>query len=371
MSASYLDLHLEIDSEGRLRTKLYDKRDDFNFPIICRNIPTAPAYGVYISQLIRYSRTGGSYQDFLDRGLLLTRKLLNQGFSLVKLKSSLRKFYGRHHDLVDHYGISLSQMTTDMFHLSVLSSFMTFHRVCITTTRLTRRVPLVEQELLTLLEHLSSPPLFTGVSCYSIFSFMCMFCRLLFVLLYFLLAIVLSVLLWYTDSKLSLISSSLEYIWWTQISIRHQLLKSASTDVIISNHHLIYGYSKIGVLSKFSDLWPIYWYQIDVLFRAKISMCFYFVTWWKWVKIVHHLHSTLYQMNAKHQSCRNKFGVPDPCFVYITALSVYPSFNSLRNFFGPQLGFILLPLLLDQCSAYPHTMFLHLGLCRLLFSIFS
>jgi hypothetical protein len=32
-SASYLDLHLEIDSEGRLRTKLYDKRDDFNFPI--------------------------------------------------------------------------------------------------------------------------------------------------------------------------------------------------------------------------------------------------------------------------------------------------------------------------------------------------
>jgi hypothetical protein len=30
-----------------------------------------------------------------------TRKLLNQGFLLAKLKSSLRKFYGRHHDLVD------------------------------------------------------------------------------------------------------------------------------------------------------------------------------------------------------------------------------------------------------------------------------
>jgi hypothetical protein len=29
-----IDLHLEIDSEGRLRTKLYDKRDDFNFPIV-------------------------------------------------------------------------------------------------------------------------------------------------------------------------------------------------------------------------------------------------------------------------------------------------------------------------------------------------
>jgi hypothetical protein len=28
--------------------------------------------------------------------LPITRKLLNQGFLLVKLKSSLRKFYGRH-----------------------------------------------------------------------------------------------------------------------------------------------------------------------------------------------------------------------------------------------------------------------------------
>jgi hypothetical protein len=32
--------------------------------------------------------------------------------------SSLRKFYGGHHDLVDRYGISVSQMTMDMLHLS-------------------------------------------------------------------------------------------------------------------------------------------------------------------------------------------------------------------------------------------------------------
>ena len=73
---SYLAKHLEIDSEseGRLRTKLYDKRDDFkfpivNFPFIYSTIPAAPAYGVYIFHLIRYSRACGSYQDFLDRGL--------------------------------------------------------------------------------------------------------------------------------------------------------------------------------------------------------------------------------------------------------------------------------------------------------------
>jgi hypothetical protein len=64
----------------------------------------APAYGVYISQLIRYSRACGSYQDFLDRGLLLTRKLLNQGFLLIKLKSSLGL----------PYGIIVSLITTHM-----------------------------------------------------------------------------------------------------------------------------------------------------------------------------------------------------------------------------------------------------------------
>jgi hypothetical protein len=48
-STSYIDLHLEIDSDGRFRIQFYDKRDDFNipipnFPFICSNIPAAQAY---------------------------------------------------------------------------------------------------------------------------------------------------------------------------------------------------------------------------------------------------------------------------------------------------------------------------------------
>ena len=50
ISASYLDLHIDIDKGGRLKTKFYDKRDDFtfpivNFPYISSNIPASPAYG--------------------------------------------------------------------------------------------------------------------------------------------------------------------------------------------------------------------------------------------------------------------------------------------------------------------------------------
>ena len=59
--------------------------DDFdiynvNFPFICSNIPAAPAYGVYISQLICYSRACCWYYDFLKRAQLLTHKLIQQGF---------------------------------------------------------------------------------------------------------------------------------------------------------------------------------------------------------------------------------------------------------------------------------------------------
>jgi hypothetical protein len=49
-SASFLDLYLEFDDSGQISTKIYDKRDDFNFKIVnfpnmCKNIPASPAYG--------------------------------------------------------------------------------------------------------------------------------------------------------------------------------------------------------------------------------------------------------------------------------------------------------------------------------------
>ena len=82
--SSYLDCYLYIDN-GKLTTRLYDKRDDFNFlivnfPFLSSNIPSAPAYGVYVSQLIRYPRTCSNYQDFVERGKVLTTKLLSQGY---------------------------------------------------------------------------------------------------------------------------------------------------------------------------------------------------------------------------------------------------------------------------------------------------
>ena len=156
-----------------------------SFSFIWSNIPAAPAYGLYISQSIRYFRACGSYQDLLDWGVLLTRTLLNQWFLLLTLKSSLRTFYGFHHYLAGRYRIYVHKwpriFSTCHKHFLILSSFMTYHRVYnyVNTTGTTSGAGTAFP---------SGAPGFTPVlwcSCYSIFSFVCMFYRSLFVLLYF------------------------------------------------------------------------------------------------------------------------------------------------------------------------------------------
>ena len=118
-TSASLDLFLSIKSDGRLRTSLYDKRDDFNFhitnfPFLSSNITSSPAYGVFISQLIRYVRACSSYECFILKAARLSSKLLRQGYVMERLKSSLRKFYGRYGDLIKHYEVSLSQMLHDI-----------------------------------------------------------------------------------------------------------------------------------------------------------------------------------------------------------------------------------------------------------------
>ena len=50
----------------------------------------------FISQLIQYARACSSYECFILRAMRLSNKLLGQGYVKERLKSSLRKFYGRY-----------------------------------------------------------------------------------------------------------------------------------------------------------------------------------------------------------------------------------------------------------------------------------
>ena len=109
--ASFLDLHLSI-SDGFVRTKIFNKRDDFDFDIVNflfldGDVPRSTSYGVYISQLFRFARVSSHVDDFNTRNKVLTAKLLRQGIKYDKIRKAFSKFYRRHSDIVSKYNVGL------------------------------------------------------------------------------------------------------------------------------------------------------------------------------------------------------------------------------------------------------------------------
>ena len=114
---SYLDLLIDI-SNGDLLCSIFDMRDTFGFDIVncpdlSGNIPTAPAYGTHISQLIRYSRVRHNYDNVCSRHSMLAEGLFNQGFSAGKLMRTFYKFMGRYTELASKFSKSPSSMICD------------------------------------------------------------------------------------------------------------------------------------------------------------------------------------------------------------------------------------------------------------------
>ena len=112
--AAFLDLHLSV-SNDIVSTKIYDKRDDFdfeivNFPFLDGDVPRSTSYGVYISQLIHFARESSHVADFNTRNKLLTQKLLKQGYLYHKLSKTFSKFYRRHYDLISKFQIALKSL---------------------------------------------------------------------------------------------------------------------------------------------------------------------------------------------------------------------------------------------------------------------
>ena len=91
--APFSDLHLSI-SNGFVLSKIYDKRDDFdfdivNFPFLDGDVPRRPSYGVYISQLIRFARVCSHVDDYFNtRNKCLAAKLLKQCYRYHKLRKA-------------------------------------------------------------------------------------------------------------------------------------------------------------------------------------------------------------------------------------------------------------------------------------------
>jgi len=89
----YKSLHRKLRSSttnpniNRVWTQVLDKGKQL---ILIHNIPATPAYGVYISKLIRYSRTCAQHSNYLDRAKLQRQRVLKHDYTAPRLKWSLQ-----------------------------------------------------------------------------------------------------------------------------------------------------------------------------------------------------------------------------------------------------------------------------------------
>ena len=93
---NYLDMTIGIH-RGRYFYKSFDKRNDFgfeviNYPDLSGNIPKKPAYGVFISQLVRFCMINKSVHYYKKDLETLVKKLLSKGFTNTQLYSKFRQF---------------------------------------------------------------------------------------------------------------------------------------------------------------------------------------------------------------------------------------------------------------------------------------
>ena len=130
--APFFDLDLSV-ANGIVLSKIYDKQDDFNFeivnfPYLDGEVPCSPTYGVYISQFIRFVRVCSNVDDFNNRNLYLTAKLLKQGERYHKIRKAFSKFYQRHSELIVKYNNGLKTLlqqgiSEPIFHGDLVNKF--------------------------------------------------------------------------------------------------------------------------------------------------------------------------------------------------------------------------------------------------------
>ena len=102
---------MRIDIFFKIGFNLKSNDFDFeivNFPFLDGDVPRSPSYGVYISQLIRFARVCSNIDDFNNRTLFMTAKLLKQ--DIIKFEKAFSKLYHRHSELMVKYNIGLKTL---------------------------------------------------------------------------------------------------------------------------------------------------------------------------------------------------------------------------------------------------------------------
>jgi hypothetical protein len=80
----FLEIDISITSTGKFQTKIFDKRDEFNFdivkyPSINSNIPDRTVYSVFVSQTLRFLRVCSEFNDVNNCFKVLVNNFVKKG----------------------------------------------------------------------------------------------------------------------------------------------------------------------------------------------------------------------------------------------------------------------------------------------------
>ena len=107
--ATFLDLDLTVEN-GKITTKLYDKRDDFHFfivrmPNFHSNIPSSIFYGTVFSEILRIARASSSFASFSGKVREIFNRMEKQGGNKRRLVKQLLKAFENHSSVFRKFDI--------------------------------------------------------------------------------------------------------------------------------------------------------------------------------------------------------------------------------------------------------------------------
>ena len=116
---NFLDLRISV-FRGKFMYQSYDKRRDFgfeicNYPNLSGNIPWRGAYGVYMSQLVRYCDINMNKNGFIKDVEVMTSKFRKQSFGKEMLKCVFLKFTIRYFYKWSKYGDNIITSCSKLF----------------------------------------------------------------------------------------------------------------------------------------------------------------------------------------------------------------------------------------------------------------
>ena len=113
----YLDVNLIIDSDG-LRTTVFHKVEDFDFPVVLLTFPDSAipynmGINVFAGQVLRYCRICSHLTDLIWRINKTLLVMSSRGYCIYKLKTCTEKILSNHDDLLVKFGFfSARQLTS-------------------------------------------------------------------------------------------------------------------------------------------------------------------------------------------------------------------------------------------------------------------